>query len=203
MKKYKMLEEINKIDDEMLSKTLSIDTSLKLKEEIKREKIRNRKNVFKYFSLLATCSCLFIIGVFMFINKKDNNEIVQIPSPITEVTSISDMKLYLGYDVPLLKNKNVKSYLVIDEGDNKKLGRIIYDDESVFSISEVDDNVSGIYGATFEKESTINDILVKYYTMENIKYASWQYRNKYYAFSTNHNNDLEKNVKELITQIRK
>ena len=47
------------------------------------------------------------------------------------------------------------------------------------------------------------DILVKYYTMENIKYASWQYRNKYYAFSTNHNNDLEKNVKELITQIRK
>ena len=59
-----MLEEINKIDDEMLSKTLSIDTSLKLKEEIKREKIRNRKKVFKYFSLLATCSCLFIMGVF-------------------------------------------------------------------------------------------------------------------------------------------
>ena len=158
---------------------------------------------------LGLCIALFIIiiGIIIYDDNKvvddkktyeSKEELEQIVNPLTEVNSVEEMKKYLGFDVPVIKDKKVKSYIVIGEDKKAEHARIIYSDGSSFEMEkEVGKDVSGIYGGKFNKKETINDAEVSIYTMEDIKYGIWSDDTYSYSYSI-----TKGKVSKLISDIK-
>jgi hypothetical protein len=108
------------------------------------------------------------------------------------------MSKYLGYNVPIIKNKEVSSYIVIGEDKYAEHARIIYKDNSQFEMEKgTNKDVSGIYGGKLKQKETINNYEVSMYTMEDILYATWSDSNYSYSYSIGSGN-----IEELINDIK-
>ena len=138
--------------------------------------------LFKWTSICLGCLCLVLILLFIINNR--SKKLIQIVNPLTEVKSLEEMKKYLGYDVPTIKDKKITSYIVIGEGKYATHARIVYEDESSFEMEKgTNKDVSGIYGGKLNKKETINNYKVSIYTMEDIIYATWSDPNYSYSYS--------------------
>lgn len=203
--KNNILRAFGNIDDRYIC-----ETSKPYNEKTVNKKVLNYKvggindmrvNPIKVTSI-AAIAILIVLTVAVFINKQNNvmpiEELVQITNPITEVNSLSEMRKYLGYDVPTLE-KEVETYIVIGYDNYANHARIMYKDETRFDMEKGTDDVSGIYGGTLEKEENIDNINVQYYTYEDISYVIWN--NKGYSYSYSVSNK-EINKEELIRLIK-
>lgn len=149
-------------------------------KEAKEERKRKRVITKKVWATIAACVCLAVGGGIVLNNKgfygRQDSEIVQIPNPLHEVSSLEEMEKYLGFTVPTL-DKEAESYIVIDDGDFSS-ARIEYTDGSTFNMAKGTGDISGIYGGTFEKEQEFDNVKVSFYEYrgeENtIKYALWE-----------------------------
>ena len=196
LKKVNLIDEISNIDSKYVEKALEIDTKEKLIEERKKEKSLKFNNFFKWGSVCLGCLCVVIVGVLM-INNGNKEELMQLPNPLTEVKSISEMKKYLGYNVPLIKDKKVSSYILIGEEKKATHARIVYEDNSSFEMEKgKNKDVSGIYGGELLETRTINNLKVEIYTMENIIYATWSDNDYSYAYSME-----DETIEKLISDI--
>lgn len=173
MKKYNLLDVLNKIDDKYIEKSIKIDTAKKLKNEKKPT-----NNFFKWCSLCLGCICL-ILSVAL-INKNE------IPSSILTQGTLSSNELDIN---TFISFKNVETYTVSFENNKIKDAKIIYQDKSEIKISKEDTNPN-------EKEETINGTTVKHYTINNTNYASW-YKNGYYHVYSSYKK-ITKNELELL-----
>lgn len=204
MKKYKLIDELKLIKDETIEKILSIKTKEDLRSEKMKEKNHQTNSKFIWISALAACLCVVLVGLFTNNSlNKDSRE--KISNPLTEVKSIAEMKKYLGFDVPIIANKKVKSYIVIgdDHSNYAYHGRIIYEDESEFEIEKGNKDISGIYGAEKEKEQLINNINVTILTTNETRYAIWTSNGYSYSYSSNINDsNFMNNLTSIVSKTR-
>lgn len=216
MKKYKLLDEMNKIDDKVLDKVIDIDSEEKLDLAKRKEKKEFFVNNFKYLFAGCACTCAFVFGIIMLTRNGDKNmelyqerDTTKIVNPITEVESVSEIEKIIDLSVPVL-DKEVDSYIVINDtnentfsitsestSENNKIGRILYSDNSVFSIGRKN-NVSGMFGGSLIKTITINNIKVELYDLEGVKYAEWNNKDIYYSYTANSEENIEEVLEHLI-----
>lgn len=217
MKKYKLLDEMNELDDKLLDGVIDIDIEEKLNLAKKKEKKEFFENNIKYLFAGCACTCAFVIGVIILARSEDKKtellqekDVARITNPVNEVKSVSEIEKIIDLNVPVLEKK-VDSYLVIDENSeyaysttsegteesNDKIGRILYSDGSVFSIGR-NSKVSGMFGGTLTKSITINDIKIELYDLEGISYAEWNNDDIYYSYTASSEENIEEVLKYLV-----
>ena len=203
MKKIKLIDEISNIDTKYIERSMEIDSKEKLDNERKKEKVMKMNNLFKWGFACLACVCLVIVGVFAFKTKTNNNvenheELMQLVNPLMEVKSVEEMRQYLGYNVPVIPNKEVDKYIVIGEGKYADHARISYKDGSYFEMEKgTNKDVSGIFGGELKQKETINGHEVSIYTMEDIVYANWSDSKYSYSYSIGSGK-----IKDLINDIK-
>lgn len=208
LKKYSLLDELNKIDDRTIEQAINIDSVSKLADE--KKKYREEKSTMRKFNFMPICAsavCVLALGAIVIkctVNKNFNDERVQIASPINEVESTIEMKKYLGFDVPTINDENIEEYIVVGFDKYADLGRVLYDDGSEFKIAKKGyENISGIYGGTLTATEEIDGISVDFYTYENHKYAIWEDNDFTYSFiSSEEGSDVKEFVSNMIAEIK-
>ena len=132
-----------------------------------------------------------LVGGFLFLTNKDNNKVntLELANPLTEVSSASEMTDYLGFNVPIIKDKEVSKYIVIGKDHKANHARVIYKDKSEFDMEQGDLDVSGIYGSKLLKEESIGGVKVIINTYEDIIYAIWTYNDYSYSYSMVNSNE--------------
>lgn len=217
MKKVNMLDALNMIDDKIIENAIEVDSPEKLKEIKMKENAKKKTKIIKIMASCAACVCLILASVVT-VNHfsadksttkiytdsstqsyEKSNGLEKIANPITELKSASEMKKYLGFNVPVLKDKTVKSYIVIGESDYATQGRIIYSDDSDFEMSNGTGlDISGIYGGKLEKTVSINNTSVKIYSLDDTTYAIWSDKTFSYSYSTKSASEIQTNIKSIM-----
>lgn len=209
MKVKNLLHALGYIDDKYLieeynpneNKIYHQEKNNVIKGNFKRkEVITMDRRIIGIVAIAIIAVVAIALGTF---NKTNNSgsvtsELLQIPNPLTEVSSVEEMKKYLGFDVPVL-DKEVQNYIVIGEDKYATHARIIYKDETSFEMEKGDSDVSGIYGGTLEKEEKINNITVTFYNYENMNYANWTNNGFSYSYC---NSNGEINNEEIANLIK-
>lgn len=196
MNKINLLEALNLIDDRLIEEAIDIDTPQKLRMVIAGEKTGRLK---KAFLACAACLCLVVIGAIAFNSPQEQIPDTQAGNPVVEVASSAEMEESLGYDVPVIEEKDVDSYIVIDDGHNPKHGRIVYSDDTEFDMEEGQTDPSGISGGSKEKTEIICETAVDIYSYEDIAYGTWSDDTFSYAYSAPESyEDLEKDIETII-----
>ena len=163
----------------------------------------NKKIIMRLTILVIGCICMIIAAIAMFIggNKKQINdkktERLEIPNPLTEVKSVSEMNQYLGYTVPVM-DKKVEKYIIIGEGKYATHARIIYEDNTEFDMEKGSRDVSGIYGGEKQNEKEWNKVKIIYYQKDKTNYITYQTKEYSYSYSKEDKEVTQDEVKELI-----
>lgn len=205
LKKYNLFDELNKLDDATVEHAIQLDSAEKLRNEKKKYKQEFKMKIFNFMPVCAGAVCAIALGVVVMNRNVSTNvedERLQITSPICEVESATEMKKYLGFDVPVIKNENVQDYIVVGFDNYADLGRIIYNDNSEFRIAKKGyENVSGIYGGTLNSTENINGIDINLYTYEDYKYATWEYKDFVYSYIFKGSDNITEFIEEIINEI--
>lgn len=171
-------------------------------ETAKTIRFKNRKAI----CAMAACLCIVFVSVFFsFGSSKPRPEMVQIPSPLLEVSSLDEMEQYLDFKVPVL-NKDIASYIVLVEGNYPTMARIIYSDGSTFNKQYGSGDISGIYGGEYAKTENVENIEVDFYTYTAedstiTSYAVWE--NDGFAYSlANENTTFEQLSADIQTLMK-
>lgn len=137
-----------------------------------------------------------LVGGLLFVTSKDNEKIhtASIANPITEVTNASEMQKYLGFEVPIIVDKEVEKYVVIGKDKRATHARVIYKDKSEFNMEKGDSDVSGIYGGTNIKDESIGGVKVIINKYEDTIYALWIHDGFSYSYSKENSNENELNI---------
>lgn len=162
------------ISDELLEEALAADSAEKLARVRRAEGAKRRRLTIRCLSALAACVCLCFCAAAVYRNiasRADGR--LEIASPVTEVESAEEMVKYLGFDIPVLADKSVDSYMVYSDGKYAYRGEISYSDGSSFCAEKGSGDISGIYGGTLQGSQTISGINVYFYSMEDTRYAIW------------------------------
>lgn len=168
----------------------------------KREVITMNKKVLGIAAIAVLAIVVTNVGIIS--QKKGNTDttlssLVEISNPLTEVNSASEMKSYLGFDVPML-DKEVDSYIVIGDGKYADHARVIYKDGTRLEMEKGTGDVSGIYRASKEKEETIANVKVTFYNYENIKYANWTKDGFTYSYQNENGEVNKEEIQKLINK---
>lgn len=200
MNKINLLEAINLTEDRFIEETIDIDTPQKLKKVIAGEKNRYLK---KSLIVCAACFCIVVAGAIVMNFPQLRPENPQTGNPVTEVNSSEEMEKYLGYKVPVIEDKDVSSYTVIDDGQNAKHGRIVYSDDTEFDMEEGQTDVSGIYGGRTEKTENICGTDVDINRYEDTVYGVWSDETYSYAYSAPEDYEsLEEDIETIINKTK-
>lgn len=172
-------------------------------KDISVTKIPMNKNIMKrLIIIIILCICMMLAAIAMFIggSKKTTTEKakrLEIPNPLTEVKTISEMNQYLGYTIPVM-DKKVEKYIVIGEGKYATHARIIYEDQSEFDMEKGKNDVSGIYGASIIEEKEINKIKVTFHKKDETRYITYSTDMYSYSYSKEKEDITEQEVHELL-----
>ena len=167
-------------------------------------KVTMNKSIMKRLIIIIVfCVCMMFAAIAMFIGggkQQDSTKKakrLEIPNPLTEVKSLSEMNKYLGYTIPVM-NKKVEKYIVIGEGKYATHARIIYEDQSEFDMEKGSDDVSGIYGASIIEEKEIKKIKVTFHKKDETRYITYTTDMYSYSYSKEGNDITTKEVEELL-----
>jgi len=178
LKKVRLLECLNNIDNEMVERAIETDSKEKLQELKKLEKNKKYSFFFKYFNLFAGGLAVILIGIFVVNNFNTQNHDL-ITTPPLDAKSLQDLEKYLNMDLSKYEIKEIEEVILYEESD---MGEIIYKDGSSFRISKGNTDNSGMYDGTLMRELEYNNINVKIYELDNTKYAIWQSNNYSYSY---------------------
>ncbi len=151
------------------------------------------------------CVGILFRGIVFIMNKDQHKEtLMELPNPITEVKSAAEMRQYLGYDVPIILDKDVSKYIVIGKDKLANHGRVIYTDKSQFDIEKNSEDPSGIYGGVLKDKESIGGVNVTIYTYEDTIYAIWTYNDFAYSYSmlNTDENNLNLEINKIMKIIR-
>ena len=177
---------------------------------IQEAKTKTAKPIwFKYrkaICAMAACLCIVFASVFFsFGSSKPHPEMVQIPNPLLEVSSLDEMEQYLDFKVPVL-NKEIASYIVLVEDNYPTMARITYADGSTFNKQYGSGDISGIYGGDYAKTENVKNVEVDFYTYTAedgtiASYAVWE--NDGFAYSlANENATFEQLSADIQTLMK-
>lgn len=184
MKKEELFEAIGELDDNVVKGAM-----IRMKTK--------KKNYFTAFGAVAACLCLMLCGTFTLNmnSNKPNPAYVQAISPIMEVESVEEMESYLDFKVPTL-NKDVGTYIVMIYDGYPEMAQIDYADGSCFRMKYGTGDISGFYGGIQEKEESVDGTTIKYFSLDETRYAIWE--NDGFTYSLSGGNNLEEEVFEII-----
>ena len=167
-------------------------------------KVTMNKSIMKRLIIIIVfCVCMMFAAIAMFIGGSKQQDStkkakrLEIPNPLTEVKSLSEMNKYLGYTIPVM-NKKVEKYIVIGEGKYATHARIIYEDQSEFDMEKGSDDVSGIYGASIIEEKEIKKVKVTFHKKDETRYVTYTTDMYSYSYSKEGNDITTKEVEELL-----
>ncbi|MBQ6497966.1 MAG: hypothetical protein IJI58_04565 [Bacilli bacterium] len=167
--------------------------------------MKDKIRLVGWIFIFVVCIGILFLGIrFIMVKDQHTEELMELPNPLTEVKSADEMRLYLGYNVPVILDKDVDKYIVIGNDKYANHGRIIYKDKSQFDIEKDIDDPSGIYGGVKAKEESISGINIELYTYEDTSYAIWKYNDYAYSYSmiNSDENNLNIEVNKIIKIIR-
>lgn len=194
MKKVRLLDVLNDINSEMIERAIEADSKEKLQELKMLEKKKESSFIFKYISLFAGSLAVVLIGIFVVNNLNVQNPSLNTNPPI-EINDLKKLGKYLGIDLLKYEIKETETIMLYEESE---MGEIIYEDGTSLRISKGNEDNSGIYGATLMMEQKYNNINVKIYKFENIKYATWQDDNYSYSYIFSENENVEDVLNKLV-----
>lgn len=177
MKKINLLDIFGLIDNQMINRAIETDSAEKLKELKLLEKRKRFSGLFIYISIFAGGIAVFVIGITIF-NNNFNKDNILLSNPMIEVKDINELEKYIKMDLSKYEIKDIKQMYRFEDDS---LIQITYLDDSTMRISEGQIDNSGINGATLKEEKEINNIKVSIYQFENTNYAIW--KNGKYSFS--------------------
>ena len=125
-----------------------------------------------------------------------NPNLLQVANPMMEVDSVEEMESYLDFEVPVL-NKEVSKYVVLVIGGYPEVGRIYYEDGSVFSMKYGSGDISGIYGGTLDVVVEMKEIEVTFYVCDSTRYAIWE--GDGFTYSLTGTESLEEEIETIIS----
>lgn len=193
MRKINLLDILGLTDNMIINRSIETDSAEKLRELKLLERRKKYLKVFKYASMLAGSFAVLIIGIVLFNNNTNDNNVL-IPNPMIQVKDIKELGNYIGLDLLKYEIKDIEKMYKFEDDD---LIQIKYTDESTLRISKgVNDN-SGIYGASLDSIEQINGIDVSIYKFDNTIYAVWNYNN--YSFSYIFNDD--ENINDILSKL--
>ena len=99
------------------------------------------------------------------------------------------MEKYLGYSVPILKEKTPKSYVVFASDGRAESGKVQYSDGSELKTMRGSADISGIFGAKLLGDINISGVTVHYYSFESTVYSVWSIGGYSYCYSTHADKD--------------
>lgn len=205
MAETKMLDALNHVDDEIIERALNIDSAEKFKEITMKEQTKSKNKIIKMMSAFAACICLVAVAVSAVIGTSSSkHDLVQITDPITEVSSLDEMKDYLGFDVPELKGKKADSYIVIgDDGDKYAYhARVNYTDGTSLEMEKKKDaDVSGFYGGTKLETVTISGVSAEIYSLDDTFYANLSVGDYSYSISSGSRDGLKSDLTTLVNAV--
>lgn len=159
----------------------------------------------KIVTVLILITCIFLITGCTNKNTKDSKETkTEVANPLTELSSKEELENMVGFEVPIIEEKEIISYIAIGSSDKKNHARILYQDGSeldmIKGIVKDQEEISGIYGP--EKKDTINikNKKIKIYEYEETIYGVWNDSNYSYSYSmqSSNVNTLQENINLLI-----
>lgn len=173
---------------------------------------RTALSTFRWMPV-AACICLCLCAAILVHHLNNSmNTPPKMESLVMEVTSLAEMKEFLGYAVPVLENKEAVAYTLRTSGEYAEIGSILYSDGSSFQITQSD---SGLLGDGGQVES-ISGVSVHFGWEDGHQYAAWTYNGYsccYYDYdaggTTNFPNsgideeiDYKNEIRSLILQLK-
>lgn len=163
----------------------------------------NKSILKRLIIIIVFCVCMMVAAIAMFIggskqkSTKEKSTRLEIPNPLTEVKTISEMNQYLGFTIPVM-DKKVEKYIVIGEGKYATHARIIYQDQTEFDMEKGKADVSGIYGGEIIEEKEINKVKVKFNKKDETRYVTYTTDMYSYSYSKENADITDEEVKELL-----
>ena len=116
---------------------------------------------------------------------------------MTKVESINELEKYIKIDLSKFKFKEIKEMYKFEDD---ALIQITYKDDSTMRISKVQDDNSGIYGATLKESKKINNINVEIYEFNDTTYAVWKDEKNSCVFSyvASENEDINSILPKIV-----
>lgn len=192
MKKIKLLDLFNSLDDKLIEQSIEIDNAKKLKEIKKLEK-KKKISVFSKYIFISTTAILLL--AFILPNLSNENNTTQTKNPIIEVTNLNELEKFINKDLSKYKIKTINRMIKYNE---EEMIEIEYKDLSTLRISKGNTDNSGIYGATLKEETNINNTKITIYEYENITYATWTLDNYSYSYIASTIENINEILKKII-----
>lgn len=154
--------------------------------------MRKVRGCVKIVAAIAACICIAFTSATMIRDPSEGGNLpgnVMISNPITYVDSYDEMEKYLGYSVPILKEKTPKSYVVFASDGRAESGKVQYSDGSELKTMRGSADISGIFGAKLLGDINISGVTVHYYSFESTVYSVWSIGGYSYCYSTHADKD--------------
>lgn len=178
-------EAVSQIDGELIEKAIDTDSAQKLREAVRAEKRRAKLKLIRAIAAAAACLCICVCSAILFFSK-DNRQTqpLRVTSPITEVSSVEEMRRYLGFPVVSLPEKTVSAYLIYASDGLAQIGEIVYSDGSEYRVSRGSGDISGIFGAAADGSFICENVTVSCYSMSDTRYAIWESNGFAHSYKT-------------------
>lgn len=128
----------------------------------------------------------------------------EVANPLIELSSKEELEKKIGFEVPIIEEKEIISYIAIISDKDKNHARILYQDGSEFDMinGKIKDQeeISGIYGSEEDESVKIKNHTVKIYKYEETNYGIWKDSNYTYCYSIQNLDidSLKDNIELLI-----
>ena len=192
MKADKFTEAVGGIDENIIAQAINTDSAEKLEKLVRAEKMRKVRGCVKIVAAIAACICIAFTSATMMRDPSEERNFpgnVMISNPITYVDSYDEMEKYLGYSVPVLKEKTPESYVIFASDGRAESGKVQYSDGSELKTMRGSADISGIFGAKLLGDINISGVTVHYSSFESTVYSVWSIGGYSYCYSTHADKD--------------
>lgn len=207
MKKFKLLDLLGFVDDEIIERAIETDSASKLKELKRLNRQQKHSRIFKIIWLQGSI-VLLVIGAIFFSNAgngifKDKPIIPSPDNPIdnikknpkTEVNGVDELSAYLKLDLSLFDMKSIAN---VYKHDDSISGEIKYaDGEEIRIFLQTKDN-SDIYESKLKEEKVIKNINIKIFESGDSLYAKWVKDGYIYVYFSKSLENINKILDKVI-----
>lgn len=149
--------------------------------------------------------CILTVGCERQKKETKSKEVkTEVANPLIELSSKEELEKKIGFEVPIIEEKETISYIAIISDKDKNHARILYQDGSEFDmikgIIKDQEEISGIYGAEETETIEMDHYKIKVYEYEETIYGIWRDADYTYSYSMQNANidTLKENIELLI-----
>ena len=156
--------------------------------------------------IVLLCSLAISVGCENKNKKKEPQKETNTINPLTEVNTKEELEKLVGFEVPVIEEKEIISYIAIGQENQKEHARVLYQDGSEFDMQKGkiknQEEVSGIYAAEEKETTKVNKTKVNIYEYEETTFGIWTDKQYSYCYAMQNttSEDLVKELEKLIKE---